>query len=251
MVAPGARAWARLVLRARRTSIGDAVRHGPWLVIAPHPDDESLGAGSLLAQIADAGGEAHVAFLTDGTGSHCGAPGWSPTRVGWTRAGEARDALRQLGLVQAPRHLDWPDSAPHPRGSLAFERTVRSLVAWCRYRGIRAIAVTWRGEPHCDHEAAAELAAAVARKLRGRLYEYLVWGWTLPDVDRLLRGYRALSVDVAGGRTRQRRAIARHRSQTGTRIAGARDPFRLPKAMSDLAARPRLILLTRRTRHAS
>ena len=43
---------------------------GPILVLAPHPDDESLGCGGLIAQACAAGIEVHVAILTDGSMSH-------------------------------------------------------------------------------------------------------------------------------------------------------------------------------------
>jgi LmbE family N-acetylglucosaminyl deacetylase len=251
VVAPGARAYAKLVLRARRWTQREASAKGPWLIVAPHPDDESLGTGSLIASVAQAGGRAFVAFLTDGVGSHPEAPGWSAARVGRTRAAEARGAMRQLGVSHPPLHLGWPDADPHPRDSDAFARSVGALAAWCRRRGVRSIAVTWRDEPHCDHEAAAELAAAVAHRLHADLYEYLVWGWTLPDVDLRLRDRRIVAIDVTRGRPRQRRAIACHRSQTGTRIAGARDAFRLPRTMLALADRPRLVLLPRSASHAS
>ena len=251
MVAPGARAWARLVLRSAGMTLNEAARKGPWLIIAPHPDDESLGTGSLLAGIVGAGGRAFVAFLTDGTGSHRDAPGWTAARIGSARAAEGRDALRRLGVSHPPLRLGWRDADPCPRDSRAFEQSVRSLVAWCRRRGVRSIAVTWSGEPHCDHEAAADLAAAVAGRLHAGLYEYLVWGWTIRDLDIRLRDRRAYAVDVAKARPRQRRATACHRSQTGTRIGGASEAFRLPKAMIQLADRPRLILLSGRTSHAS
>ena len=250
MVAPGARAWGRLVLRSTPMSIDAAVRAGPWLILAPHPDDESLGAGSLIAGLVAAGGEVSVAFLTDGAGSHQDAPGWSARRVARAREGEARHALRRLGLGGPPLHLGWADANPH-RDGLDHARSVRALTAWCRRRGVRAIATTWQGEPHCDHEAAALLAEQVARRLRCRLYDYLVWGWTLADLDTRLRRRRTIAVDVAAGRPHQRRAIACHRSQTGTRIAGARDAFRLPRAMIDLVSRPRVVLLCRSNAYAS
>ena len=48
----------------------DALLGGrPLLVLAPHPDDESLGCGALLAH-GLAGPGAHVACLTDGAASH-------------------------------------------------------------------------------------------------------------------------------------------------------------------------------------
>ncbi len=38
------------------------------LVVAPHPDDESLGAGGLMQQTLAAGGNVHVLFMTNGDG---------------------------------------------------------------------------------------------------------------------------------------------------------------------------------------
>ncbi len=38
------------------------------LVVAPHPDDESLGAGGLMQQVLAAGGRVHVLFVTNGDG---------------------------------------------------------------------------------------------------------------------------------------------------------------------------------------
>jgi len=38
------------------------------LVVAPHPDDESLGAGGLIQQTLAAGGRVHVLFMTNGDG---------------------------------------------------------------------------------------------------------------------------------------------------------------------------------------
>src|SRR5215813_8407340 len=41
--------------------------------------------------------------------------------------------------------------------------------------------VTWRHDPHCDHEATAVLAKKVRRRHpKIRLWAYPVWGWHLP-----------------------------------------------------------------------
>src|SRR5262245_9183554 len=42
--------------------------HLRLLVVAPHPDDESLGAGGLMQQTLAAGGRVHVLFMTNGDG---------------------------------------------------------------------------------------------------------------------------------------------------------------------------------------
>ena len=38
------------------------------LVVAPHPDDETLGAGGLMERVHESGGRVNVVYLTDGDG---------------------------------------------------------------------------------------------------------------------------------------------------------------------------------------
>ncbi|BCA61167.1 hypothetical protein HMP09_0401 [Sphingomonas sp. HMP9] len=220
-----------------------AAGQGPWLVLAPHPDDETLGCGAFIASVTAAGGRVHTAFLTDGSGSHPDAPGWTGTRIANLRHGEAQAALKALGGKPDALYLDWTDASPASEGDPAFARSVDRLAAWCRVRGIRQIAVTWSGEPHCDHEAAAMLAKAVARRAHCRLWQYLVWGWTVADLAERLGTARVLAVATGSGRARQRRAMACHRSQRGGRIVGARENFCLPDAMLRLMDRPNTLLL--------
>ena len=56
-------------------SVAQLTGGAPALVLAPHPDDESLGCGALLAA-SFAGPGAHVICLTDGGASHLGSPTW-------------------------------------------------------------------------------------------------------------------------------------------------------------------------------
>lgn len=250
MVAPGQSAWSGLLRRARPMRL--RALHGRMLVLAPHADDETLGAGALIAALAAAGRAPEVAILTDGSRSHVGAPGWSEARIAGARRIETGHALRALGVTRPALHLGWRDASPHRRDDPAFERTVRWLVTHIRRWRVTEIAVTWGGEGHCDHAAAAELAQAVVTRMRGAvaLYEYLVWGWANPALGRRLRERRAISLDVARHRPAQRRALAQHRTQTGTRIAGAVDAFRLPRTMIALCGRPRMILLRQGPSHA-
>lgn len=245
MVTPRHASWRRAVLRARPLSLARAARDG-WLVIAPHPDDEALGAGGLIASLAKRGAALKVAFLTDGSGSHVGAPGWGARRVAALRASEARAALRALGLAELPLALGWRDAAPHASGSRAFERTVRRLVALCRRAGLRRVVATWDGDPHCDHQAAAQVARAVARRIGVTPLFYCVWGWTRDDVEQALAQARPIVFHAPQHRGAARRALACHRSQLGGRITGAHDRFVLPRAMRRLTDRPFTMLLEER-----
>jgi LmbE family N-acetylglucosaminyl deacetylase len=91
------------------------------LIVAPHPDDETLSAGGLMQRVREAGGQVHVVYVTDGDGypegvrfeDHIESPRPSDYRgYGRQREREARDALARLGV---DRHgitfLGFPDGA--------------------------------------------------------------------------------------------------------------------------------------------
>jgi LmbE family N-acetylglucosaminyl deacetylase len=249
VVTPGHRTWARLLRRARPLSAAAAARDG-WLVLAPHPDDEVLGTGGLLAALGARRARITVAFLTDGSASHVGAPGWSPRRIAAARTAEAAAAMRILGLRDPAVHLGWRDAAPVPAGSAAWKATVRRVVALCRRHRLTRIVTSWEGDPHCDHEAAAQLAREVAHKLGVQPSFYAVWGWTRIDVDQRLAGFGAVALSVSTWQGRQRRALDVHRTQLGSRIPKGTARFVLPRPMRRLVDRTHLLLL-KEPRHAS
>lgn len=187
-----------------------------WLVLAPHPDDETLGAGALIAHTAACGRLGGIVYLTDGTGSH---PASTP-RVAATRRAEALNAIRRLGAGNvAVDWIGWPDACPHPPASLAFARDAAWLAALLRRRRIDAIAVADRTESHCDHVAAYHLAEAAAH-IAGRrvsLFAYHVWSKAPVGVRRIA------TPPMAPGR--RRHALRAHRSQM-TSLLG--EGFRLP-----------------------
>jgi LmbE family N-acetylglucosaminyl deacetylase len=227
---------------------------GAWLVLAPHPDDETLGMAGIIAALAAQGRPAWVAFLTDGGASHPNSPDWPRSRIAATRAREAREALRALGAPNDRSiELGWRDAAPYASDSLEFEYSCAQLQELCRREKVRAVAVTWRHEPHCDHQAAYRLADAVRRRSRGRiaLFEYLVWGWKDPDLVFRARATARLAVECSNGARLGRRAILRHRTQLSPIISGAESAFRIPPEIVGLAARNPVLLFCERRRYAS
>jgi len=65
------------------------------LVLAPHPDDEVLGASGMLAGTLRRGGRARVIVATDGAAD---GRGERAVRLAATRESETRRALGRLGL---------------------------------------------------------------------------------------------------------------------------------------------------------
>ena len=68
------------------------------LVLAPHPDDESLGCGGFLAECSAQGLNPFVLVLTDGVGSHPNSSAFPPARLRAVREAEGRKAVGALGL---------------------------------------------------------------------------------------------------------------------------------------------------------
>jgi LmbE family N-acetylglucosaminyl deacetylase len=86
-------AGAGLVLRPR-AALATPTGTDRVLVIAPHPDDETLGCGGTIARHAQAGDAVCVLVVTDGGSSRAGGYGRAAIRA--IRAQEAAAAITQL-----------------------------------------------------------------------------------------------------------------------------------------------------------
>jgi LmbE family N-acetylglucosaminyl deacetylase len=77
--------------------------------------------------------------------------------------------------------LGEPDTAA-PQDGQAFDAVVAKLLELVEGEAnCVSIVAPWRHDPHCDHQAASLIAAAVAKTAGIRHLAYPVWGWTLPD----------------------------------------------------------------------
>ena len=204
----------------------------PFLVLAPHPDDESLGCGGLIAEAGARGATAHVAILTDGTRSHPNSKSYPAPRLQALREAEARAAVAALGLPQDRLSFFGLQDAAAPHAGANFDAAVSRLAELLAARGIGTIFAPWRHDPHPDHVAAHLIAAAAAWRTGARHLSYPVWGWTLPDEQQLpepdLRGHR---LDIARHLDAKRRAIAAHASQMGEVVRDDPTAFRLPQEL--------------------
>ena len=136
------------------------------LVLAPHADDEVLGAGAAMARWALEGHRVHVAVVTRGR-----APLYSVAEEEACR-GEAMAAHRLLGIA-GTRFLDFPaaelDGRPHRELNLALDQLLQELQPEELY-------LPFLGDIHLDHQRVFHSALVAARPCRPgfprRIYAY-------------------------------------------------------------------------------
>jgi LmbE family N-acetylglucosaminyl deacetylase len=214
----------------------------PLLVLAPHPDDESLGCGGLLAAaFAGAGAGpasgAHVVAMTDGAASHPGSADWPAPRLAALRRDEMARAVAALGGGGADlSHLDLPDGAMATRDPAPVAAVIAAMVDRL---GAATVLAPSAVDAHADHKATARVAALVqAQRPEVRLLTYPVWSrWDEADVVAAHAPARALRLDIGPWRAAKRRAIDCHQSQLGAVVHDDPAGFVLDPRFVDLFMR--------------
>lgn len=143
------------------------------VIVAPHPDDETLGLGGAAALLRSRGVDVEVVSVSDGGGAHPGCSPFDRRRLELTRRAELRRATSILDVGE-PISLGLPDGELADHEQLLTEVLTGILESrtpniWC--------AATWRGDGHPDHEAVGRAAAAAAQSSGSVLLEYPVWMW--------------------------------------------------------------------------
>lgn len=176
------------------------------LVIAPHADDETIGAHALMTRLRARGVPVRVLVVTDGHASHPGSHLWPRARLVRERQRETRRVLRPIGVTARDiRFLGLPDGGL-PAIAPAVARAVQ--VALCRALKPVLVAAPALADHHPDHRVVAA-AVAAARMAGVRRLHFPVW----PAGTRLA-GARTLAL-TAQERLAKRRALRGYRTQAG------------------------------------
>lgn len=201
---------------------------GRILVLAPHPDDETLGCGGTIIQARRRGARVHVAFVTDGAASH---PGAAVAGLEQTRRQEALAACAALGVDAANvSFMDFPDGDLSGREA-ALQAAIEKLLA---IHQPDELYMPIRFDGHPDHLQTRCVASRAARSTGRRLtlYECPIWAlnhWPLVQphgfgINRyfLAKTARAMANcmrylntrrDVGDVLAQKRAALARHKTQ--------------------------------------
>jgi LmbE family N-acetylglucosaminyl deacetylase len=182
----------------------------PWtppcaktVVIAPHPDDESLAVGGLIAALTSSGVRVQVLAVTDGENAYAGEPD-----LGRIRVREQQRALQALGVDSSETvRLGLPDSsvAAHEH---ELTDSIRSLSTSDTH-----IIAPWPRDFHPDHESCGRAAMLAAAYTGARITFYFFWTWHR-GTPSLLRDLPLLRFEISVDQQRAKtQAICCHESQ--------------------------------------
>jgi len=221
----------------------DIIAAAPVLVVAPHPDDETLGCGGAIALLCSLGCQVNVLVISDGTMSHPRSRQYPAPSLRALREVETRIAIVTLGVGEsAVTFLKLPDGDIPTLESPNFP----AAMALCRDRIAaltpKTIFLPWRSDPHPDHRATWQLihAALTDLPLSPRSIEYPIWDWDeaqrseVPELNRVT----AWRLDITQVVEKKKQAIAAYRSQTTNLIDDDPEGFRLTPEMLANFTRP-------------
>ncbi len=219
---------------AESTGLSRHTDGGRLVLLAPHPDDETLGLGASLADLSDGGIELVVVLLTDGEASHPRCRHVSRDELVARRADEFNTAVGLLAPRAEIVRLGLPDGGlPDAADDLAA--ALEDLLQ----EGDLVLAPLPE-DGHTDHDAAGAVAAQIVaskavaragdhsrveatraeRRAPGiRLLHYPVWRWRRSDRDRFPFDRALLLTPSLAALHRKEQAIRAYTSQIGALTA--------------------------------
>jgi LmbE family N-acetylglucosaminyl deacetylase len=173
------RFWVRRYSLSARMPFRE-ITNAPTLIVAPHPDDETLGCGGLIALKRERNVNVRIVFLTSGERSLISCANIGPEEVGRIRRQQAIEVTEYLGLRAGD--LIWfgfPDEKIPRRNEPGFSEAVNILRAEMERTPTEEIYCPHPHEGHHDHEAAADMTLEAIRQCRlpVHLFYYVIWTW--------------------------------------------------------------------------
>lgn len=206
----------------------EEIAGSPVLIVAPHPDDETLGCGGAIALLRALNCDVRVLIVSDGTLSHPNSKTYPAPRLKALREGETLSALNLLGVEnKSVTFLGLQD------GSIPEQYTnaVENCRAYLAKLKPQIIFVPWRQDPHSDHRATWKLIHDALDTLSPRIIEYPIWDWDPEQRGDFTGTVDCWRLDISKMLELKEKAIRAYRSQTTNLIDDDPEAFILTPEM--------------------
>jgi LmbE family N-acetylglucosaminyl deacetylase len=205
------------------------------LVVAPHPDDETLGCAGAIKLLRSLGKTVHILVMSDGTQSHPNSRKYPTVALKQLREEETRCAMAMLGVENAHvTFLQLSDgSIPVPE-SEGFNAAVYQFQQYLGAINPNIVFAPWRTDPHPDHRATWQILQAALQQVSfsPRVIEYPIWDWDPAQRQQWQQDFsKAWRLDISEVVEAKKQAIAAYRSQTTDLIDDDPMSFRLNEQM--------------------
>lgn len=167
------------------------------VVLAPHEDDEIMGAGCALMDWLEQGAELHIAWVTDGRNAYNftrprgelqevpGKTDISEDELAKIRKAEATKVLTTLGVPEKNLHFfELPDQGGSANVKPGVEK-LKPLLA-----GVNILVMPGNKEMHVDHQAAYDIGVQAVKELDLRsieIYLYKMYGQFINATDKKVK----------------------------------------------------------------
>ncbi|MBN1356806.1 PIG-L family deacetylase [bacterium] len=184
----------------------------PATIVSPHPDDETIALGGLIARKRKAGIPVRIVLITRGEASHRHCCGADPDLIAGLRLDQFFRATGHLGVTRENIHvLDVPDGGIPCPVDPGFEDLSNRISA--------LIPVGEASEIYCphprdglpDHERTAGLIEKIVlnRNEPFQIHHYPVWRWILAPTEKTSKKNQFLAgkLDIAPVADIKKRAL--------------------------------------------
>jgi LmbE family N-acetylglucosaminyl deacetylase len=224
----------------------DNIAQSPILVVAPHPDDETLGCGGAIALLKSLNCNVRVLVMSDGTLSHPRSRKYPAAKLKALRESETIAALSILGIES--NKVDFLGLQDGSISTYYSQQRTNAIIACCKKLtqiAPQTIFLPWRYDPHPDHRGTWSLINTSLSRLsrialKPRIIEYPIWDWdpkqrkNIPQSEKI----DCFRLDISQVVELKQQAIRAYRSQTTNLIDDDPEGFRLSPQMLANFARP-------------
>lgn len=145
------------------------------IFLAPHPDDETLGCGGLIADLAKKCWDIQIISITNGEVAYNDIPSLKEIRIN-----ELSNSIKQLGLSEKNiLRLNFQDGKIQEENFELEEKLLPYISSGCN------LFAPWEKDYHHDHEAVGRVATKLAQNNNIKLYYYFIWTWHHRDLNNL------------------------------------------------------------------